>query len=146
MDSMIQWRTASGGAPELFVRATRDFGKNFPPHVTAAAALVSLVRNALIFDDGDTLALALGARESWWSGTIVRNAPTRWGNIDLRSAPARNHATWRSTAVPVWTVLTLPPNTRPSSLEAPLRQGPRSDQVLAPPGSTRAEVALAAGR
>jgi hypothetical protein len=91
---MVHWRTASGGAAELFVGSTRDFGKNFPPHATAAAALLALVRNALVFDDGDTLALALGARSSWWSGTAVRGAPTRWGTIDLRFAREGNAASW----------------------------------------------------
>jgi hypothetical protein len=143
LDAMIRWRTASGGAPELFERTTMDFGKNFPPHVTAAAALVSLARNALIFDDGDTLALGLGARESWWSGTTVRGAPTRWGTIDLQFRRVGDHASWRWTAVPVWTQLTLPPNTRLRSIVDPLRQGSRSDRVLAPPGTTRADIPLA---
>lgn len=145
LDATIRWRTASGGAAECFVGSTRDFGRNFPPHATAAAALISLVRNALVFDDGDTLALALGARAPWWSGTTVRGAPTRWGRLDLQFARAGDVATWRWSAVPVWTLLTLPPDTRPASLTAPLRAGPRPDQVLAPPGSTSAQVALVWG-
>jgi hypothetical protein len=142
LDAAIRWRTASGGAAECFVGSTRDFGRNFPPHATAAAALVSLVRNALVFDDADTLALALGARASWWSGTRVRGAPTRWGRLDLGLARRGDVATWRWTAVPVWTLLTLPPGTRPASIEPPLKAAPRPDQVLAPPGSTRARVTL----
>lgn len=145
MDAMMRWRTASGGAAECFVGSTRDFGKNFPPHATAAAALISLVRNALVFDDGDLLALALGARASWWTGTTVRGAPTRWGRLDLEFAREGDIATWRWSAVPVWTLLTLPPDTRPATLTAPLLAGPRPDQVLAPPGSTSARVALVGG-
>jgi len=145
LDATIRWRTASGGAAECFVGSTRDFGKNFPPHTTAAAALISLVRNALVFDDGDTLALALGARAPWWSGTTVRGAPTRWGRLDLQFARAGDVATWRWSAVPVWTLLTLPPGTRPATLTAPLRAGPRPDQVLAPPGATHAHIALVSG-
>jgi hypothetical protein len=142
LDAVIRWRTASGGAAECFLGSTRDFGRNFPPHATAAAALVSLVRNALVFDDADTLALTLGARAPWWSGTTVRGAPTRWGRLDLGFARTGDVATWRWTAVPVWTLLTLPPGTRPASCAAPLRIAPRRDQVLAPPGSTSARVWL----
>ena len=145
LDATMRWRTASGGAAECFVGSTREFGRNFPPHVTAAAALLSLVRNALVFDDGDTLALSLGARTSWWAGTTVRGAPTRWGLLDLRFARARDVATWRWSPVPVWTLLTLPPGTRPAFIPAPLRAGPRPDQLLAPPGSTAARVALSQG-
>ncbi len=142
LDAMLRWRTASGGAAELFVGSTQDFGKNFPPHPTAAAALIMLMRNALVFDDGDTLALALGARGSWWSGTTVREAPTRWGRLDLRFARAGDVASWQWTTVPVWTLLTLPPGTRPASVPAPLRAGARPHQVMAPPGSTHARVVL----
>jgi hypothetical protein len=145
LDATLRWRTASGGAAECFAGSTRDFGNNFPPHPTAAAALLSLVRNALVFDDGDTLALALGARSAWWAGTIVRAAPTRWGNLDLRFAREGNVAVWSWSAVPVWTLLTLPPGTRPAGIPAPLRAGPRPDQVLAPPGTTRARLALLPG-
>jgi hypothetical protein len=145
LDAAIHWRTASGGAAELFEASTRDFGKNFPPHPTAAAALIMLVRNALVFDDGDTLALALGARASWWRGTTVRRAPTRWGLLDLEFARDGNAATWQWTPVPVWTLLTLPPDTRPLNTPAPLEAGPRPDQVFAPPGTTSARVALRVG-
>jgi hypothetical protein len=144
LDAMLRWRTPSGGAAECFTASTRDFGRNFPPHATAAAALVSLVRNALVFDDGERLELALGARASWWTGTVVRDAPTRWGRIDLHIARDRDAVAWNWTAVPVWTVLTLPPRTRPASIDAPLRAGPRPDQVLAPPGATRARVRVVA--
>jgi len=142
LDATMRWRTASGGAAELFEGSTGDFGSNFPPHPTAAAALVMLVRNALVFDDADTLALALGARASWWTGTTVRRAPTRWGLLDLRFARDGSAATWQWTPVPVWTLLTLPPDTRPATLPASLRAGPRPDQVLAPPGSMSARVVL----
>ena len=104
-----------------------------------------MVRNALVFDDGDSLVLSMGARNSWWTGTSVRAAPTRWGLIDLRFERAAAVATWQWTAVPVWTLLTLPPGTRPADLKAPLRAGPRPDQVLAPPGVAHARVALITG-
>jgi hypothetical protein len=33
----LHWRSASGGAAEIFSRSTRDYGRNPPPHATAAA-------------------------------------------------------------------------------------------------------------
>src|SRR5204863_443990 len=78
-----RWRAGSGAGAELFSRAGA-FGRNLPPHPTSAAALVALTRNALIFDDGDTLQLTLGARDRWWKGSRVTHAPTRWGSIDLQ--------------------------------------------------------------
>lgn len=145
LDALLHWRTASGGAAECFVGSTRDFGRNFPPHVTAAAALLSLVRNALVFDDGDVLALGLGATSQWWTGTRVREAPTRWGRIDLCFVRDGSAATWQWSAVPVWTLLTLPPGTRAAEVAPPLVPGPRPDQLLAPPGVTNARVELVAG-
>ena len=64
---------------ELFSRSSREFGVNLPPHGTSAAALANLLRDALVFDDGDTLRLTLGARARWWNGARVQRAPTRWG-------------------------------------------------------------------
>lgn len=142
LDAMLQWRSASGGAAECFAGSTWDFGKNFPPHTTAAAAFLSLVRNALVFDDADTLALTLGARSRWWAGTTVSAAPTRWGLLHLNFARTGDVATWRWSGVPVWTLLALPPGTRAAAVEAPLRPGPRPNTVLAPPGTTQAHVAL----
>jgi hypothetical protein len=142
LGAMLRWRSASGGAAECFVGSTRDFGKNFPPHTTAAAAFLSLVRNALVYDDADTLALTLGARSRWWAGTVVRAAPTRWGLLHLDFARSGDVATWRWSAVPVWTLLALPPGTHAASVAAPLRPGPRPGTVLAPPGTSRASVAL----
>jgi hypothetical protein len=145
LDALLHWRTASGGAAECFVGSTGDFGHNFPPHVTAASGLLSLVRNALVFDDRDVLALGLGAPAKWWTGTRVREAPTRWGRIDLTFEREGNAATWRWSPVPVWTLLALPPGTHAVRVEAPLVPGPLRDQVLAPPGVTHARVELTAG-
>ena len=142
LDAMLRWRSASGGAAEVFVRSTEDFGKNFPPHTTAAAAFLTLVRNALVFDDGDTLALTLGARSTWWAGTTVSDAPTRWGLLQLEFSRSGNVASWRWSPVPVWTLLALPRGSRASAVKAPLLPGPRPGTVLAPPGTTRASVAL----
>jgi hypothetical protein len=136
--AMLHWRTASGTAAEVFSRAG-DFGRNLPPHPTASAALIALVRNRLLYDDPDTLRLTLGAPRSWWQGSQVTGAPTWWGMIDLEFRLENGQALWRWTPVPVWTSLTLPPGTRLlSPPAAPLVV--RGDRVLAPPGTREAMV------
>jgi hypothetical protein len=141
LDAALAWRSASGGAAEIFSRSTRDFGRNFPPHVTAAAALVTLIRNSLIFDDSDTLQLTLGARERWWHGSKVRRAPTRWGLIDLSFDHAGDTTEWRWTPVPVWTALTLPPDCEAGeALPAGIERGARQDVMLVPPGVSRVRL------
>ena len=124
LHSLLRWRTASGGSPELFARARRDFGTNLPPHGTAAAAIVMLVRNCLIFDDGDSLRLTLGAQRAWWAHSTVKQAPTRWGRIDLEFHADADSAHWTWTPVPVPTELTLPPGAEalPPSTGAPYRR------------------------
>jgi len=144
LDALLRWRTAGGGAGELFNRDTRDFGDNLPPHATGAAALLTLVRNALVFDDGDTLELTLGARARWWQGAKVSRAPTRWGALELEFRRAGDAAEWRWTPVPVWTALTLPPGERLAAAPpAPLVGVRGGTVVLAPPGTGQAHVALA---
>ncbi|MBI1797506.1 MAG: hypothetical protein HY076_03260 [Candidatus Eisenbacteria bacterium] len=144
MDAMLRWRSASGGAAEIFSR-DGGYGRNLPPHATSAAALVLLVRNALIFDDADRLLLTLGARDRWWRGARVRGAPTRWGTIDLAFRRDGDAAEWTWTGVPVRTALTLPAGTRwRDPLPAPLAPGPTPTIVIAPPGTTHARVPLVA--
>ncbi|HYM81186.1 MAG TPA: hypothetical protein VEY91_07210 [Candidatus Limnocylindria bacterium] len=139
----LHWRSASGGAAEIFSRTSGDYGRNLPPHPTSAAALISLIRNAVIEDGSDTLRLTLGARREWWRRGRISRAPTRWGAIDLEFAHAGDEATWSWTAVPVWTALTLPPGTRLAGpLAPPLREGPRDDVVMAPPGTREARVRM----
>ena len=141
LEAMLHWRTASGCAAELFSRTSRDYGTNLPPHGTGAAAIASLVRDALLSDDGDTLRLTLGARARWWSGSSVRRAPTYWGLLDLEFRRTGDAAAWRWSGVPVWTALTLPPGTRLAGPPAaPLVRGPADDIVLAPPGTREARV------
>lgn len=141
LTEMLQFRTASGGAGEVIARSTRDFGTNVPPHTTAAASLVSLVRDMLVYDEGDTLRLTLGARGRWWSGASVSRAPTRFGMVDLRFERRTDTAHWTWTPVPVWTILTLPPGTRVAApVTAPLIAGESEWEVLAPPGTREATV------
>jgi len=144
LDGLLEWRTASGGAAEMFCRSSRRFGTNYPPHPTSAAALLVLVRNSLVFDDTDTLQLTLGARDDWWSGTTVRRAPTRWGNIDLSIVRNGGTAEWRWTGVPVWTSLTLPRGYCPEGkLPVGARVDARGTAVLVPPNTTEARIHIA---
>ena len=145
LTAMMRWRSASGGAAEVFSRSTRDFGSNPPPHATSAAALLVLVRNALLFDDDDTLRVTLGARASWWRGARVQGATTRWGTLDLSFARRGPEAEWSWTPVPAWTALTLPPGTAlDGPPQAPLEPGSTRDVVLAPPGTASAKVTVRA--
>jgi hypothetical protein len=144
LDALLLWRDACGGAGEIFTRGAHDFGRNLPPHATAAAVLIDLARNALLFDDGDTLQLTLGARERWWSGGRVTRAPTRWGLVDLEFARNGSEASWRWTPVLAWTALTLPPGSRLARDPAPPLVAARGGvTVLAPPGTSSVRVALA---
>jgi hypothetical protein len=144
--ALLHWRDACGAGGEIFSRQG-GYGRNLPPHPTAAAALIALTRNCLLYDDSDTLALTMGARATWWRGAHVRQAPTRWGAIDLEFARSGSRAHWRWSAVPVWTSLTLPPGTvLADAVPSPLRGAAGASVVLAPPNSTHAEVSLAGAR
>ncbi len=143
LDAMLHWRSASGTAGEIFSRSSRDYGANLTPHPTSAAALITLVRNALIEDESDTLRLTLGARPGWWRGARVQNAPTRFGTVDLRFESDGAHAKWNWSAVPVWTALTLPPGKAVAgALPEGFVAGERADVVLAPPGTKSAELEI----
>jgi hypothetical protein len=146
LSELLHWRNASGAHAEYFARSTRDYGRNLPPHPTAAAALLTAVRNALIDDDADTLRLTLGARSDWWRGSSVRRAPTRWGVLDLRFRSTGSEATWNWTPVPVWTRLRLPPGSALAGpLSLPLQPGPDSQSVLVPPGIGSVRVRVTEG-
>lgn len=144
--AMLHWRTASGTAGEVFAR-DGGFGRNVPPHATSAAALVVYARNAILFDDADTLRLTLGARERWWRGARVQRAPSWWGALDVAFHRDGDAAIWSWTPVPVWTELVLPPGAELAGAPpSPLVRGSRPDRVLAPPGTREARVALASAR
>lgn len=85
------------GQAEIFSRSTGGFGRNLPPHGTAAAQLVELVRDGLVLDAGDTLSIAAIADTAWWRGAALRAAPTRFGRLDLsltRPGADRFEARW----------------------------------------------------
>jgi len=147
LEAALHWRSASGGAAEMFTLSGRNFGVNFPPHPTAAAALLALTRNMLVFDDSDTLQLTLGARANWWNGSTLSRAPTRWGMLNLTFVRHGDVAEWRWTPVPVWTALTLPPGTVCSgSLPKGFRLARSNTVVLVPPRTSKAKVGVAPDR
>jgi len=140
IDAHLHWRTASGTAGEYFDRDGR-FGGNLPPHPTSAAAALLLVRHALVYDDGDTLRLTLGARERWWRGARIERTPTRWGVMDLEFSAGPSSARWKWSPVPAWTALTLPPGAvLAAAPAAPLVGAPGGTVVMAPPGTREASV------
>jgi hypothetical protein len=143
LEAMLRWRSASGTAGEIFSRSSGGYGANLTPHPTSAAALVTLVRNALIEDHGDTLRLTLGARDRWWRDARIEGAPTRFGTINLAFSADDTRARWTWTRVPVWTALTLPPGRAVTgALPRGFLPGSRADIVLAPPGTESAEIAI----
>lgn len=92
------------GQAEIFSRTSHGFGSNLPPHGTAAAQLVDLVRGMIVLDVRDTLEIATGAAVSWWQGTSLDRAPTRFGLVDVtlsRPTAGRLVARWSAVDVPV---------------------------------------------
>lgn len=101
---MLDHSSSTLGQAELFHRERRTFGANLPPHATASAVLVDLVRNMIVCDVRDTLDLALVGDAGWWRGTRFDRAVTRFGVIDvaLESPSAeRRRARWGTVRVPV---------------------------------------------
>jgi hypothetical protein len=141
--ALLHWRSASGGWAELFSRSSRDYGRNLPPHVSSAAAVIVLVRNALVMDDGPAPVFTAGAREAWWRGATVRGLPTRWATIDLEFRRTADAAEWTWTPLPVPARLRLPPGTEVASALPPL-QVTSPTEVVAPPGTSHARVTLRA--
>jgi hypothetical protein len=143
LSSLLRWRTASGGSPEVFSVTNRDFGQDLPPHATAAAAIVMFVRNSLISDDSDTLRLTLGPRETWWKNGSVQRAPTRWGSIDLSFQSDGRTAEWTWTPVAVPTALTVPAGARlRRNLTDSTLRVLSSRVILAPAGAHHVHVEL----
>ena len=141
LDSLLVWRSASGGIAEYFSRSSRDWGRNAPPHATSAATVVSMLRDCIVYDEDDTLRLTMGARPAWWKGASITGAPTRWGVTDIRFAQREDMAHWQWRKVPVWTALTLPPGTvLAAAASSPLVGVEGDTRVMAPPGTAIADV------
>jgi hypothetical protein len=143
LDALVKWRTASGGSPELFDRATRDYGSSLPPHATAAAAIVTLIRNALVFDDDDSLWLTMGARVQWWRHGRVHKASTRWGDVDLSFYLKDHRASWEWTPVSVPTILTVPIGFHIDHLDPATGRQLSQRRIAVPAGTRHFSVELA---
>ncbi len=107
---LLAHSSATLGQAEIFSRSGRGFGGNLPPHGTAAAQFVELLRDIVVLDVRGSLEIAAGADAAWWAGTHLRGAPTRFGVLDLslsRPAAGRFEAKWagsgsaRSAGAPV---------------------------------------------
>jgi hypothetical protein len=103
LERLLASSSSTLGQAEIFSAPDGGFGRNLPPHATAAAMLVDLLRNMLVCDVRDTLEIALGADAAWWGGTRIEHAPTRFGVIDLalgRLTDGALHAAWTPVPVP----------------------------------------------
>jgi hypothetical protein len=101
---MLAHSSSTLGQAEVFGRDDRSFGANLPPHATASAVLVDLVRNMIVSDTRDTLELALGGDPAWWDGTRFERAVTRFGVVDVTldsPSPGSRRARWSAVAAPV---------------------------------------------
>jgi hypothetical protein len=108
--------TSTHGCFELGTKpfGSRRIAENLAPHGWCAAELVALVRNMLVREDGDRIAL-LSALSPRWLGegrrVALTGAPTRLGpvSVELRSGARGGRLRW-SAPVPVrWP---LPPGAR----------------------------------
>jgi len=89
------------------------FGSNLPPHSTAAAALVDLLRNMIVCEADSSLEIGLGAPLEWWRGTALARAPTRFGLTTVRlERPARDLLRLRLEPLPVAVRVRVPDGAR----------------------------------
>lgn len=102
--AMLRHASSTLGHAEVFHRVSGDYGLNLPPHATASATLLDLLRTMVVCDVRDTLELALGGDPAWWRGTRIERAPTRFGVVDVTlesPAPDRRRARFGAVDVPV---------------------------------------------
>ena len=143
VEDLLEHSSSTLGQAEIFHRGSGGFGLNLPPHTTAAAALIDLLRNMIVNDARDTLDLALGGNLSWWNGTRFERAPTRFGSVDVsleRPAEDELAVQWGASAAPVR--IRIPDG---AVALATLTPGTRLDGgrwLHAPAGMTRAAVRI----
>jgi hypothetical protein len=147
LNGMLAHGSSTLGFAEIFSRANGSFGTNLPPHGTAAARLIQLARDLVVFDVRDTLELALGVPPTWWGATRMERAPTRFGVITVtldRPAATRLEAHWSAVAVP--TRIRVPDGVRAVAVLTPGARIVGDHWIECPPQTTRAvfEVAPAA--
>lgn len=84
LDSLRAHSSSTLGQAELFARSSGGFGRNLPPHATAAAAVVELTHALFVIEHGDTLVVAAGLDEAGWRRTPTFSAaPTRFGVLEM---------------------------------------------------------------
>jgi len=132
------------GQAEIFDVRTGGFGPNLPPHATAAACLVDLLRNMMVSDLGDTLEIGLGADTTWWRGSRLSRVPTRFGATSIRlDRPEAGVLRARLDPVEAPACVVMPPGviaTRALSPGAHVRDGRHVD---IPPRTAEVRIAVA---
>ena len=140
---LLEHSSSTLGQAEIVHRAG-GFGLNLPPHGTAAATIVDLLRNMLVSDVGDTLELALGAPLDWWRGTRLERAPTRFGALGVRlDRPATDRLRVRLDSSPVLTRVRVPDGTRAVAALSPGARVVDGVWIEARPGSREIEFRIA---
>ncbi len=143
---MLAHSSATLGQAEVFSRTDRSFGANLPPHATAAAVLVDLVRNMIACDTRDTLELALGGDALWWRGTRFERAATRFGviNVALDSpSGGMRRARWGAVAVPAR--VRVPDGERVTEVLTPGARVLDGRWVECPPGAQEVQFRVVRG-
>ena len=139
--TLLAHSSSTFGQAEIFDLTSGGFAENLPPHATAAAGIVDLVRNMIVSDTRDTLELALGGSILWWGGTRFEKAPTRFGVLDLafdHPAPNRLEARWSE--VRVMTRVRIPDGVRAVEALSPGIKIVRGIWVECRPGVTSLRV------
>ncbi len=131
------------GQAEIFHRAG-GFGLNLPPHGTAAATIVDLLRNMIVSDAGDTLVLALGAPLEWWRGTRLERAPTRFGVLGVRlDRPTADRLRVRLDSSPAFIRVRVPDGARAVAALSPGARVVDGGWIEAPRGTREIEFRIA---
>jgi hypothetical protein len=114
------------------------------PHGWAVAEMWLLLRDCLVYEDGDRLHLLPGVPDAWFTneqGMDVRNLPTYFGKCSFEYAPGRNGATLAlsgDASPPEGFVLRVPTSLKAKAI-ADGAEIPRSDNGdwTLPPGTER---------
>ena len=140
---LLEHSSSTLGQAEIVHRGG-GFGLNLPPHGTAAATLVDLLRNMLVSDVRDTLELALGAPLEWWRGTRLERAPTRFGMMDVRlDQPAADRLRVRISSSPAFLRVHAPDGVRIVAASSPGARVVDAAWVEAPAGTREIEFRVA---
>ena len=143
LDGLLAHSSSTLGQAEIVHRAG-GFGTNLPPHGTAAATLVDLLRTMIVSDLGDTLEIGLGAGLAWWNGTRLERAATRFGVLDVGlERPAEDQLVVRLSAAPAPVRVRVPDGVMAVSSADPgvLLEGPH--WVQAPKGTEQIRFQIA---